>query len=404
MITTPDVLIGFDLAAPGSDYFTLDDPTKGELDNATYLLAGLVMQPIPGVRAVTTRRGRSKALDKFAAGTCRVTFDSRDRELDPLNPSGAHAGQLVPRKPVRIELGGQPIFTGQVEDWAADFDLSGAATTQAAGTDGLALIAESQLPETTWTAQGTGARVAAILDRNEVLWPDGKRDIAAGAATLTGDTTNADTSALNYLQQVAGAEPGALFVSAGGALTFKARTVNPTTWGDLVITDDGSGVPFASVTVTSAADLLYNAVTVSGPAGTVTSNDAVSQAAYGVKPVSVAAPLADSTQAQDLADWLIGRYATPRVRVEQVAVIVETLTAAQLAALLAVDLTDVVRLTWTPTGAGDQFDAWLQIESIQHDITAQTHRITFGFSDVDVAAFVLDSDQFGVLDSNRLGF
>lgn len=405
MITTPDVSIGFDLAAPGSDYFTLDDATKGVLDNATYLLAGEVMQPVAGVRSVSTRRGRGKVLDKIGSGTCSITLDNRDRAFDPLNTAGAHFGQIVPRKPVRVEIDGQPIFTGQVEDWAADYDLGGHATATATCTDGLALIAEAQLPALTWTTgQTTGTRITAVLDRNEVLWPDGKRDIDAGAATLAADTTNDNASALAYLQTVASAEPGALFIDRAGALTFKARTVNPTTWTDLVISDDGAGIGFANIQVSNSSDSLFNDVSVIHPAGTATAQDTASQTDFGVKALNVNAPLGDATQAQNLADWLVGRYGAPRTRVEQVTIRVESLTVAQRDALLALDLTDVVRLTWTPAGAGAQVDRWLQIEAIQHDITPGTHRITFGFSDVEVIAFVLDSDQFGVLDASRVGF
>jgi hypothetical protein len=56
----PTVLIAFDLSlAGGGDFFTLDDPIKGELDNALFGLAEDVSNVTSDVRSVSFRRGRS---------------------------------------------------------------------------------------------------------------------------------------------------------------------------------------------------------------------------------------------------------------------------------------------------------------------------------------------------------
>ena len=53
------VRIAFDLAAGGvGDFFTLNDPTKGALNNATFKLAGDILEDVTDdVRSVTVRRG-----------------------------------------------------------------------------------------------------------------------------------------------------------------------------------------------------------------------------------------------------------------------------------------------------------------------------------------------------------
>jgi hypothetical protein len=79
------VSVAFDLSANGiGNYFTLDDPVKGVLDNTTYVLAGDVLVDLTSrVRSVQVKRGRNRQLGRHTAGAANVTFDNRDRYLDP---------------------------------------------------------------------------------------------------------------------------------------------------------------------------------------------------------------------------------------------------------------------------------------------------------------------------------
>lgn len=53
------------------------------------------------------------------------------------------------------------------------------------------------------------------------------RDIDTGEQTLQADEVVYGTNALQYLQTVEATEPGALFMSRDGQLTFRARTTSP---------------------------------------------------------------------------------------------------------------------------------------------------------------------------------
>jgi hypothetical protein len=79
------VQVAFDLSANGvGNYFTLNDSTRGVLDGATYVLAGDVLVDLTSrVRSVQVKRGRNRQLGRFTAGAANVTFDNRDRYLDP---------------------------------------------------------------------------------------------------------------------------------------------------------------------------------------------------------------------------------------------------------------------------------------------------------------------------------
>ena len=103
-MSRPDtrVRIAFDLAAGGAgNFFTLDDPSKGELDNATFKLAGDILEDVTNeVRSITVRRGRSRELERYQAGAATVNLDNKDRKYDPaagtaVTPFGA---SMRPRK------------------------------------------------------------------------------------------------------------------------------------------------------------------------------------------------------------------------------------------------------------------------------------------------------------------
>jgi hypothetical protein len=112
-MSRPDtrVRIAFDLAAGGvGNFFTLDDPVKGELDDGPFGLAGDILEDVTDeVRSVTVRRGRSRELERYQAGAATVTLDNKDRKYDPaagtaVTPYGA---SMRPRKAVQISTAGR---------------------------------------------------------------------------------------------------------------------------------------------------------------------------------------------------------------------------------------------------------------------------------------------------------
>ena len=407
------VQIAFDLNAAGQgDFFTLDDPVKGELDNTSYPLAGDILQDVTAdVRTISIRRGRSNALDKFQAGSCNVVLDNRARLYDPtagtaISPYGA---SLKPRKEITVTMGGVAQFTGVVEDWDLAYDVAGDSTTTAKGVDGFVLLGQQSITPFTATAQTTGERVAAILDRSEIGWPSAKRDIDTGLATLTNDavggTANpAPVNALQYLQRVEADEPGALFVNKAGSLAFRQRTdlQNVTA---VTFADDGTGIQFTSVGVEYGTEQMRNNVSVALlNAGTATAEDLDSQQDYGVIAYEQRdSLLSTQAQAQSLADWLVNLYGQPQLRITQVGFALNGLDDASVAQLLSLELGDAVRVVYTPNGVGDPIDRYAAIDSIEHSVDKRQHSMTFGLSQT-IGAFVLDSPAFGVLGSNILGF
>jgi hypothetical protein len=193
-------------------------------------------------------------------------------------------------------------------------------------------------------------------------------------------------------------------VSKGGSLTFRQRT-DLQSVTSVVFADDGSGIPFTSVGVEYGTEQMRNSVSVARVnAGTASADDVESQIDYGVIAFEQRdSLLADDTQAQALADWLVNLYGQPQLRITQVGFILESLSDNDVASLLSLELGDAVRVVYTPNGVGDPIDRYVAIDSIEHDINQQSYSMSIGLSQT-IGAFVLDSSAFGVLDSNILGF
>jgi hypothetical protein len=415
-MSRPDtrVRIAFDLAAGGAgNFFTLDDPVKGELDTSPVGLAGDILEDVTDeVRSVTVRRGRSRELERYQAGAATVTLDNKDRKYDPaagtaVTPYGA---SMRPRKAVQISTAGVPILAGVVDDWDLEYSLNGDHVASVKITDGFVFLANQEIEPHTATAQATGARVSAILDRSEIAWPAGKRDIDTGSATLQADDIGGSSdpkpvNALQYLQKVDEAEQGALFIGADGSVVFRGRAALQVL-SDVVFADDGTGIPFTNVAASYGSEELRNRVTVSRlNGGTATAEDTDSIAAYGAIDYEIRdSLLADDTQAQSLADRIVARYAEPLLRIDGIEVVLNALTPAQVAEVLSLDLGALVRVLYTPSGIGDAIDQFVQLDSIEHNIDPNQHRVRLSFSQGEAPALVLDSASFGLLDVNTLGF
>jgi len=399
------VQIAFNLAANGvGSYFTLDDSVKGVLDNATYLIAGDVLTDVTSsVRSVSVKRGRSRQLDRFVSGSSNLVIDNRNRYFDPTNTSSPYYGSVVPGKEITIDRDGVNLYVGNVADWNFEYDLNGDATAIPSCTDGFAYMAKQILTAGSATAQLTGARIDGVL--TAINWPTAQRSIATGQATLDGDYVTDGTNALAYLQKVGDySEPGAFFISKDGLATFKDRAQLQAYTSGISFGSSNGSIPYVDFAVVYGIEEMTNAIEVTYTAGTVTAgtavaSDATSQAKYGVLDAKVETVLGSLTDAQALANWQVALYSEPQYRVDSITVNLDSLTATQISSILAVDLGDAVSVT-PPNGSVAQI---VSIDGIEHKATPQEHLVTFTMSET-LAAFILDSLIFGILDTNVLGF
>jgi hypothetical protein len=405
------VEIGFGVDAVGGDYFVLDDPVKGELDNTTYLLApeDVFVDVTEYVAAITTDRGRERELDEYQTGTATVTFNDDARDLDPAYSGSPWFGQITPMRRIVIRWHTTALFTGWVDDWSIVYEPGdNLSRVTATCVDGFGVLANQELSEITPSFSGdlSGERIARILDLAEVDFP-ASRAIDDGNSTL-GDTT-LNSNALAYLQACARAEAGYLFVSADGVLTFRNRTALLHTPSDATFSDDRTaGIPYREVSQRSAADLLYTRVTGSSETtgNDLEAVDADAADEFFVRTLSLGTLFTvDDPQTQNLVDYHLSRFSAPELRFKSATLNMLALTEAQRSTVASLELTDVVTVERTPLGIGDPIERMSIVDGLSHRIAHGSWVTEVSFANADSRTFfVLDDPVFGVLDANRLAF
>jgi hypothetical protein len=406
-----EVLVYFDLSSTGAvDAFTLDDPLQGELDNVDYTLAGDTATDITDYTiSASVVRGRRSQLDfNVPAGRATIVLDNSDRDFDPEYASSPFAGNIVPGKRIRISAAGQAIFDGLIEDWNFTYSKQRSARATVTAVDALGTLARKAFTQHTTTAGQTASqRINAALDRSEVRFGS-NRDITGGRSTLQSDLVTWGSNVLNYLQLVARSDLGVLFAARNGVLTFRDRisTLNSTPVARFDDVDPDT-IDIDDIEVVYGSEQLFNLVQVDRENGVVQSAfDVDSINAYGVRGLSIGQLLVDSNaQSKNIAEYLLGIYRQPEYRFDRLVSDSHLLAEAQRAAVVGIELQDVVEVAWTPSGFGTQVDKTAVVLGLEHRITEDSHRVTLHLGSVDDRTYLtLDDPIFGQLDNNVLTF
>jgi hypothetical protein len=400
------VLVGFQTTTGFGNPFQLNDPVFGLLDTGT--LGGLQFADLTSlVESVNITRGRNRQLDQFNSGTATVTFDNVTRVLDPLNTASVFYPFVLPRCPIVISANGIPIYSGLVVDWNLDYDLANQDRMYARCADDFTVLANQALNAFTPSAQLSGARVSAVLDRPEINY-QGARQIGTGSSNLGAYAVSAETNVLNYLQLVTTSEQGYLYISADGTLTFKGRTEVLNQPADAVFTSNGTNLPYQTLTNEFGDELLYNYIVTESPAGgPFDAIDTTSQALYQSQQYALTNLLNSSaSEVEALGDYLLGKYKNPVLRFTGLSNQLAALSATNQNACLNLDLTDIASITKTfVQGSPASVTQTVIVSGISHSITPQSHIIAYTFESTDQNQYLtLDDAIFGVLDQNLLAF
>lgn len=374
----PTVKINFDGALIGAlNAFTLNDPVKGVLDNTTYKLADAAADVTADVRAVKIRRGRSSETTNVDAGSATVTLDNRARLYDPTAAASISpfAAAIKPRKEISISIGQAAVFSGQVEDWDLQYSLGGDSVTLAQASDGFALFTQQTL------ASGpgfSGLSSSVIYETASVAgWPLGRMSLDQGTASVGANTISTNQGVLPYMQKVANAEQGLLFVAKDGTLTFRNR-ISPRVDFGTIFADDGTGIPFSNIEILYGTEFLYTQITVDYLGGSeIALSGSANIADYGVTNYTLDTFLPDASSASVIAEFLSNRYGEPTFRISGIEVAIDALTPAQKSQLLDLDLGHGVKIIFTPNRIGEAIVRDVAIDSIEHDIVPGNHRVRF---------------------------
>jgi hypothetical protein len=403
------VELGFDILSSGlGPYFILDDPIKGKLNNTEYLLAGVLFFDVTNlVQSVAIQRGKNRQLDQFESGLANIVFNNNDRTFDPEYALSPYAGQIVPKRQVRISSGGIVQFAGLVDDWNLTYQPNGDSTASAACSDATSSFATQTIATRTNSVQKSGERINAILDLPEINWPSTLRDVDTGLMTLGADTIADNTNALTYLRLVERSEPGAFFIGKSGNVIFRDRIAAPTSQG-VTLADDGSGIKYQSLRVQYGSELLANEIVVSSEISSyeVTTLDLTSIDTYGIFNLTRTGLLINANgDVDELAEFYANKYSQPEYRFESVEILLDELTDQEQTDLLGLEIGDVVEIKFTPNGIAPAISKYAEIIRIDNSIDLDNHIMSLGFSTLDFALLVLDDAQFGKLDAgNALAF
>jgi len=404
---TPDMLIeiGFDLSAGGGPFFTFGsssgtaDNPRSIFDNTEFGFGGTLFYDLTSkVKSVTINRGLSRELDRFTTGAATIEFLNHDRTFDPFYVSSPYYPDVKPRRPVRLSTivasSTAVQFTGLIEDWNIEFTVQGDATASADCADGFILFGGQQLEEHTSTSQLPGERINAVLDRAEVAWPAGLRDLDAGVQVLQADVVEQGREVLEYLQLVSASEPGLLFMSKDNKVTFRDRNTAAAA-GTVVFSDDDSGISYTDIQISYGTELLYNRVTIT-PLGIEpqTAQDTDSQLEYGTQSLDLSGLLiqsgaAGTADAQAIAAFLVGKYKDPDLRFESLSVQLAGLSTSDQESVLSLELADLIRVKYQPMGIGDRIVRDAQVIGIRHVVEPDRHLVTFMLGSTETTAFVV---------------
>ena len=408
------------------DGFTLNDATKGVLNNTQYVLDGTTefADVTTGTTQINVKRGRRDVGDQFSAGTMSFTLNDTfaDGVFNPFDTQSPYYDTaeskpgLAPLRTVqliRYDAANDPefLFVGKVVNYDYNFALGGLNTVTVYCADQFYLLAQTYLDEFNPVAETSGQRIATVLALPEVDYT-GTTNIATGTVDLGHDspyTVPAGTNVLQYLSQINDtAEFGRLFMSRDGVLTFQPR-IGATLSGSVAdFHDDGTNIPYDSLGISFEADAVVNRAVVTGLDNTTaTATDTGSIATYFTQTTSINNSLLhEQTEIDDAADYLLN--GEPEPRFTDVGVGFVSLTTAQRDAVAIVDIGDTITIEKSfPSGTGtSQLAQELSVEGVEHNIDLFTgHRITFFTAPTTIVyELILDDPVFGILDAeNALG-
>jgi hypothetical protein len=399
------VEIGFDLVLPTGPFFTLDDVTKGVLDNTTYTLAGFQYYDITQyVTDIEVTRGKSDDLDTISAGELVVTLNNRNRYFDPTYASSPYYGQIIPKRQVRYSSNGIQQYSGVIDDWNLEYTPDGDAKASFVASDGFVYLNNQTLGAGTATAQLSGARINAILDDQFVQWPSTDRDIDAGNTTLGANVVTDGQNALSYLQQVEQSELGLFYISKTGLATFNQRTYQPSTVNIAKFADDGTGIGYQNLQIAYGSENLINEVDATSLITNVqtSASDSTSQAEFGIFNATFTdLLLSTDTQVQSFATTILAKYSDPVYRFTEIQVRLNDLSLANQNKVLGLELGDIVQVIFTPSKIPPAINKYASVIRFNHavDITGE-HIVTIGLNTLNFTYFTWDDPVFGRLDFN----
>jgi hypothetical protein len=362
------------------------------------------------VDMISTKRGRNPQVDEFQTGTLTMRIVDQNGDFNPQNPNSPYFLNLTPMRKVAISATYDnvvyPIFSGFITSYTTNTprNATDVVYTTIQAVDALRLAQNAQISTVTGaTAQLSGTRVNKILDQIE--WPEIMRDVDAGLTTLQADPGTARTS-LAALQTVTNSEYGAFYVGKNGYFVFQDRDVTASSVGGTptVFNDNGTDIGYSNAVWRLDDTLVFNQANITRTGGTTQS--AINQASidkYFAHTYNQQNLLMQTDAvALDYARAYVASRAETSIRCDAIELDLYTDNYdAGITAALDLDFFDPVTITTNQPG-NSTLTKTLQVFGVAHNVTPNRWRTTFTTLEPVIDGFILDSAQFGVLDTSVL--
>lgn len=406
------------------DGFTLDDPVKGVLDNTTYVLDGTTTfaSVMDGCIGINVKRGRRDEGDQFSAGTMSFTLNDTlaDGVFNPFDQDSPYYDATVPGlapmrevRLIRYDNANNPeyLFVGNIVNYDYSFNLGENDTVTVFCADAFYKLANTQLAGQNPTKEMSDVRITWLLD--EINYPTGAaRDINPDNVTELGGGSqyaiSEGTNVKSYLDEIQQVEQGRIYIDRDGVFVSEPRVGVTLASPVATFSDNGSGgIRYQGLGISFQAEDVINRATVqAGPNTPQMAEDLPSQAAYFLKSVTLANTLLhDSTQALDLADYLLEPEPEPRFTD------VETQfsgisAAADRDTVAIIDIGDTIEIEKHVLigGVSTLRTEVLSVEGVEHAINLLTGHTARFYTAPTVIAYelILDDAVYGRIDENNV--
>jgi len=373
--------------------------------------ASLIVDVSDVVDSISTKRGRNPQVDEFQTGTLTMRIVDQNGDFNPQNPNSPYYLNLTPMRKVAISATYNdvvyPIFSGFITSFTTTTPLnaSDVVYTTIQAVDALRLAQNAQISNVVDSTAGqlSGTRVNKILDQIE--WPEIMRDVDSGLTLLQADPGTFRTS-LAALQTVTNSEYGAFYVAKNGYFTFQDRDVTASSVGGtpVVFNDNGSDIGYSNAVWRLDDTLVFNQANVTRTGGTV--QTAINQASidkYFAHTYNQQNLLMQTDAvALDYARAYVASRADTSIRCDSIELDLYTDNYdAGITAALDLDFFDPITITTNQPG-NSTLTKTLQVFGVAHNVTPNRWRTTFTTLEPVIDGFILDSAQFGVLDTSVL--
>jgi hypothetical protein len=339
-------------------------------------------------RSIGIRRGRTREDQTFQPGQMTLVLDNRSGNYDPGNSSSSYIwnGYSVLTRGTKIRISAtygsttEYLFTGFIEQVDADQSLDPIATIVA--TDALAIFGANSLNEisSSYSGDTTSARIARVIsDFSTSSYP------GTFSTSLTGSRQMQPTiyknTVLALCEEAAACEFGTFFVDRAGVTTLisyenlktqtlrftlsDARTAGTIEY-DVIHTDPGARFMINSCVLTQYSNY------------TQTVTNSLATARFGTYTRNVTAPLLVDADAVTMAGYYASRTQYPISRIDKVefdAIGIGSIWTS----VLPTDIGDRVTVLRTTIDSRN-LNLTNIIESISHDITPNSWRMSFDLS------------------------